>query len=518
MKKILGLFVATIALFAMWSCGDEEITEGGNPRLSLLSASIGQDEEVDPLSTTLVTLHYDAPVIIKSSASIMLNDRRVEARPGIKSASDVEIAVALEPNTAYTLVIPAGAILLKSDVKATAAPHTLRFRTGAYSYQPGQEVEDGPGIALRMARAMGWGWNLGNHFDTGANSDAAGNPIDFQKPKYGYWDGATPTRQLYQNLAAMGVGTVRIPVTWGVYQANDADYTIDADYMAEVERNVLWALDAGLYVVLNTHHDEYWQDIVTAVKDRERNAWIEDRLTKTWRQIANRFANCGNHLIFETMNEIHDESWGWKGGYDYKPVYAMMNEWNKVCVDAIRTTGGKNATRWIGIPGFCASPSFTLDQVTIPNGDSHIMIAVHCYDPFDFCTEGKTQQWGHWYKGNDRDERQIQDLFEKLNRKFVAHDIPCYMGEYGVVKRKASADEKYREYYLEYFTRCAYLNGIPPMLWDNNATSGEVFHFVNHNDGSFNEESEESLVRMMINAATSTDTGYTLKSIYDKAR
>ena len=423
MKKIWGLFVATMAMFAMWSCGDDNVPEDG-PSLRLISASIGQDEE----------------------------------------------------------------------------------------------VEDGPGIALRMARAMGWGWNLGNHFDTGANSDAAGNPIDFQRPKWGYWDGATPTRQLYQNLASIGVGTVRIPVTWGVYQANDADYTIDADYMAEVERNVLWALNAGLYVVLNTHHDEYWQDIVTAVKDKERNAWIEDRLTKTWTQIANRFRNCGNHLIFETMNEIHDESWGWKGGYNYNPVYALMNEWNKVCIDAIRATGGNNATRWIGIPGFCANPSFTVDKVTIPAGDNHIMVAVHCYDPFDFCTEGKVQQWGHWYKGNDRDERQIQDLFEKLYKTYVAKDIPCYMGEYGVVKRKSDADEKYREYYLEYFTRCASLKGIPMMLWDNNTLSGEAFQFISHDDGTFPSELNESLVRMMIHAATSTDPAYTLKSVYDKTR
>ena len=212
MKKILGLFVATMAMFAMWSCGDDNVPEDG-PILRLISASIGQDEE----------------------------------------------------------------------------------------------VEDGPGIALRMARAMGWGWNLGNHFDTGANSDAAGNPIDFQRPKWGYWDGATPTRQLYQNLASIGVGTVRIPVTWGVYQANDADYTIDAD-------------------------------------------------------------------------------------------------------------------------------------------------------------------------------------------------------------------EKYREYYLEYFTRCASLKGIPMMLWDNNTLSGEAFQFISHDDGTFPSELNESLVRMMIHAATSTDPAYTLKSVYDKTR
>lgn len=513
MKKIICLLALTCSLFGLWSCGDDEIDPYvPNVDVKLRESSIAQDAEVYAEMTTVLTLSYNVNVTVSPSANITLNGQKVEARSASTSAMNVEIPLRLEPATSYTLNVPAGAIVAKNNAKNKCEAYTLRFSTK--SADP-EEAWDESQKARLMARALGWGWNLGNHFDTGANSDANGNPIDFQKPKWGYWDGAKPTEQLYKNLAAMGVGSVRIPVTWGVYQKDDGEYTIDESYMAEVERNVLWALNAGLYVILNTHHDEYWQDIINAVKDKDLNARIEDRLTKTWTQIAKRFERCNSHLVFETMNEVHDDAWGWQGGYNYNPVYTMMNEWNKVCVDAIRATGGNNATRWIGIPGFCASTSFTIGKVTIPNNDNRIMIAVHCYDPFNFCTEGSVQSWGHKAKGNDNDERQIRDLFDKLQKAYIDKNIPCYMGEYGVVKRKSAADEKYREYYLEYFTRCAYLHGIPPMLWDNNATSGEVFHFINHNDGSFYEE---SLVRMMINAGTSTDPDYTLKSIYDKAR
>lgn len=121
------------------------------------------------------------------------------------------------------------------------------------------------------------------------------------------------------------------------------------------------------------------------------------------------------------------------------------------------------------------------------------------------------------FRGNDSEEKQIRDLFDKLYKEYVAKGIPCYMGEYGVVTRKSSADEKYREYYLEYFTRCAYLNGVPAMLWDNNSNNpdGEMFYFFDHNDGSCHFP---SLIETMVKAATSTDEAYTLKSIYDNAK
>lgn len=516
MKRLL--FISLTILLAgllFMACGsDEPEVAPQQEYITLRSTSIAEGEEVYAEDVNVITCKFSALIQINNNANITLNGNKLTAKNNDNSKMDIDIPVSLEPGTSYKLVIAEGSLCDANNAKRVNKEVTLNFSTKKSAENP--EDCDDPNIAIRMARAMGWGWNLGNHFDTGANSDANGNPIDFQKPKWGYWDGAKPTETLYKNLARMGVKTVRIPVTWGVYQANDGQYTINANYMAEVEQNVRWALDAGQYVVLNTHHDEYWQDIITAVSNKSRNTTIEDRLTKTWTQIANHFKDYGDHLIFETMNEIHDEKWGWKPGYNYSPVYTLMNEWNKVCVDAIRATGGNNATRWIGIPGFCANPSFTVGKVTIPNNDKHIMVAVHCYDPFDFCTEGKVQKWGHKYKGNDSDEKQIRDIFDKLHKEYIAKEIPCYMGEYGVVTRKSSANEKYRQYYLEYFTRCAYLNGIPMMLWDNNNNNsdGEMFYFFDHNDGTCHYE---SLVRTMIKAATSSDANYTLQSIYDKA-
>ncbi len=474
--------------------------------MKLTSSSISEGEEVDADKVTSIKLTYSTPVALIASADITLNGKKVAAVTNNDNNSEVVLSFYLEYEQNYTLNIPAGSIVSRTIAKASADEFTLHFRTKKAS-------ATGDDDSMNSVPKLGWGWNLGNHFDTSSGKDGVPS-------QWGWWDGATPTEALYQNLAKTGVKTVRMPVTWGNYQGSAPEYEIKTDYMEEVAKNVQWALDAGLNVVLNTHHDEYWQDIITASSNATVKATIEQRIVATWTQIANRFKRANGQLIFETFNELHDDNWGWNSSFNYAPVHRIMNEWNQIAVDAIRATGGKNALRWIGVPGFCANPTFTIKNLTVPNDPAkHIMVGVHIYDPFNFCTEGSVQKWGHTYRGNSSEEDAIKSLMASLKTAYVDKGIPCYIGEYGVTMRKNAADEKYRTYYLEYFCRAAYTYGLPVMLWDNNNKNtsdggGECFYFISHADGTLYNR---PLVELMIKAATSTDAEYTLKSVYDNA-
>ncbi|MBW8891478.1 MAG: cellulase family glycosylhydrolase, partial [Burkholderiales bacterium] len=77
---------------------------------------------------------------------------------------------------------------------------------------------------------------------------------------------------------------MRIPVSWNQYA--DADGNISPTFMARVTEVVGYARNAGLYVVLNTHHEENWL-IPTYAYQASANA----RLAKLWTQIANNFKN-----------------------------------------------------------------------------------------------------------------------------------------------------------------------------------------------------------------------------------
>lgn len=492
MKKLLFLFVGLALLACKPKPVEPSIVEDVNVSVS----SIQEGDTLLASEVSGLVLTYSANVQVVAGKSITLNGQPIVPVYG-NSRKELVFPLELQDSVAYTLSIEKGAIANSKDANHIAPAYTLHFYTYG-TWKPTPPV-------TQFLRQLGWGWNLGNHFDTSSGKDGK---------KSNFWDNAKPTEQLYKNLKAMGASTVRMPVTWGNYQDVEKNYAIDADYMALVKQNVDWALNAGLYVVLNTHHDEYWIDIVGAAINASLKDSISERITITWTQIAETFQYADDHLIMETFNELHNDSWGW-GGNNAR-YYALQNEWNQVAVDAIRATGGNNATRWIGVPGFCANINFTMEGLVLPNDPAgKIMVGVHNYDPYLFAQKAEVNEWGHTSSNKECDEAYFNDLFQQLYDKYIANNIPCYLGEYGCVVQPTARGEQFRNYYLEYFCRCAYMHNLPVMLWDNNNNGGgERFYFINHKDGSFYNE---PLVKLMIKAATSTDPTYTLESIYNKA-
>ena len=508
------LFLSSLALTA---CGGSN-SGGDEPApkvtINLRSCSVTEGTEYVASQLNEVALSYNNVVAVSANANITLNDVKCSAKSGSTTAMDVVITLpTLEEGKAYVLNIPEGAIVSKTDNTVSAPAFKVSFTT-----KEGAKPINNDATAL--TKKLGWGWNLGNHFDTSSGEDGKPN-------QWGWWDNATPTEVLYQKLKAAGASTVRICVTWGNYQTADP-WTIDAAYMAEVKQNVDWAEAAGLNVILNLHHDEYWLDIKTAASNNIINDGIKSRIEKTWTQIAEAFKDKGDFLFFESFNEVQDGNWGWgdnrtDGGKQYK----TLNEWNQLVVNTIRATGGNNATRWIGVPGYASSPTFVLDDnfVLPTDAANHVMVSVHFYDPDKFTltptTSGVTE-WGHTAAGGryvaNANEEHVVETFRKLQEKFIANNIPVYIGEYGCVMHTSDRSNLFRNYYLEYVCRAAHTYNMPLFIWDNNSTGGGNEHhgYFNHNDGSY-LNGLELLVQTMIKAATADDTSYTLESIYATA-
>ena len=269
---------------------------------------------------------------------------------------------------------------------------------------------------------LGWGWNLGNHFET---SDMS----------WGYWDGVEAiSAELFNNIAAAGAKTVRIPVTWDIHM--EADGTIKADFLNEV---------AGASI---------------------------------WTQVATKFKDYGEKLIFETVNEVHAGD-NWSVGTDGE--FALLNQFNQAAVDAIRATGGNNATRWIGVAGYAANISLTANHFELPNDPANrLMVSAHFYDPSNFTLSPESKdgytEWGHTAasgkSSGDNEENYVEDALKTLQQKYIANNIPVYIGEYGCVIQTSERSNLFRNYYLEYVCRTAYLCNLPVMMWDNNSIGG----------------------------------------------
>ncbi|MGN0028370.1 MAG: cellulase family glycosylhydrolase [Marinilabiliaceae bacterium] len=379
------------------------------------------------------------------------------------------------------------------------------------------EISGMPDDPVLVPVYMGMGWNLGNQLDAW-NNEVANETC---------WGNGKCTQATMDAIRAAGFRTVRIPVTWLGKVGEAPDYKIDADWLARVAEVVGYAENAGLNAIINIHHDgadsKHWLDIKTAATTTSKNDAVKAQLKAMWTQIAEKFADKGNFLIFECMNEIHDGGWGWganktDGGKQYK----TLNEWLQVCVDAIRATGGNNATRWIGVPGYCTNPDITLENLVVPtDAANRLMVAVHFYDPSDYTLEDKYSEWGHngskSKKASWGDEENVRTIFSKLQAKYVSAGTPVYIGEIGNVHRSTERAEAFRRYYLEYVCKAAKSYGMAPIFWDNgSASSGkECSGIFNHATGAALNNGA-TIASIMVNAIENDDADYTLQSVYDK--
>ncbi len=302
--------------------------------------------------------------------------------------------------------------------------------------------------AVQFAMSMGIGWNLGNQMDAhyGGCSYEEG------------WGNKAATQQTFNGVANAGFKSVRIPVTWMGHIGPAPTYTIEKAWLDRVAELVDMAHKAGLKAIINIHHDGFGADLPGAVKSEETNQRIKQQLTMVWLQIGQRFANYGDFLIFETLNEIQDGGWG--GGAnrtDGGAQYRVLNEWNQVCVNAIRAAGGMNETRYIGIPGYVTNPDLTVENLVLPEDvvENRLMVAVHSYDPWDFAGSAQYQEWGH--TGKDvvpgADENAYVGMLNRLYNMYVRRGIPVYFGEFGAVRRASAADEPFRLYYFRYICK-----------------------------------------------------------------
>jgi endoglucanase len=339
---------------------------------------------------------------------------------------------------------------------------------------------------------MGAGWNLGNQLE--ANSGGTPNETA--------WSNPVVTQELISAVADAGFKSVRVPVSY-LSMIDDANgYAVDSAWLDRVEEVVQYCYAEGLYVIINVHGDGYnsidggW----LLCNDLENQEYICEKYDALWKQIAERFKDYDEHLIFEAMNEEFDgETYAGDINREY---YANINNYNQIFIDAVRSTGAKNTHRYLMITGWNTNIDYTVgdygfEMPTDPDctaGENRLMMSVHYYDPWDYCGEEniKTFLWGARGQaaieagvassgmGNWGQEDFLDGQMQKLYDSYISQNIPVVIGEYGCID-KTTADannpgeiQANRVYYNGYLAGKAASMGIIPVYWDNghNSTYG----------------------------------------------
>lgn len=315
----------------------------------------------------------------------------------------------------------------------------------------------------QLVEDMTFGWNLGNTLDVcQADRDGDGKVNEHveagEKVDETLWGNPKATKELFTSLKKNGVNAVRIPVTWRDHM--DSNGNIDREWMDRVQQVVDYAYSQGMYVIINVHHD--------GGGDPKFGAWIIEESQKNyntflrkyknvWKQIAERFKNYSDYLIFESMNEVGFDTLYNKNKAD---AYNLINKVNQDFVDIIRATGGNNAKRHLLIAGYYTDIERTCDSLyKMPDDKAgRCILSVHYYTPWDFCTCDIKHTWG-----TNSEVMQMETLIGKMKKNFVDKGIPVIIGEYAA----SGSDLSSCIFFIEKLNKLCSDYGIATFIWDN---------------------------------------------------
>ena len=327
----------------------------------------------------------------------------------------------------------------------------------------------------QIVEAMGPGWNLGNQLES----------VTDNVPEETNWGNPVITEKLIQSVKAAGFKSIRIPVSYFAKIDDDKDYTIDSKWLDRVQEVVDYCIKNDLYAVINIHGDGYNTiDGSWLLCNGKNQTEIKKKYKKVWKQIAERFKNYDEHLLFESMNEEFDGSYSEPN----KEYYQNINDQNQIFVDTVRKTGDNNTKRWLIIPGWNTNIDYTAgdygfklptDQYrdkSIDKEEQRIMISVHYYSPWDFCggENGVITQWGNEADDPSKtsttcDETYMKNQLNLMKTTFADKGYPVFIGEYGSIGKTSydSENEYYRAYFARKLCQLSRKNGCIPMYWDN---------------------------------------------------
>ena len=332
--------------------------------------------------------------------------------------------------------------------------------------------------ALELTQAMGNGINLGNTLEAyrGWNGSTTKPVLSYER----LWGQPETNQEIMDAYKAAGFNCVRIPVAWtNMMNYEKGDYTINEKYLDRVETVVNYALNAGLYVIINDHWDGQWWGMFGAADKSLRKEAV--KLYKSlWTQVAVRFKNYDEHLIFEGANEelggrLNDDTAitkGKKGVLSEYECYDAVNKINQCFVDLVRSTGGNNKYRFLLIPGYDTDIGRTISadfKMPADKVQNRLLISVHYYTPSTYCIINEDVSWGKnktsW--GTAADIRLMNDNFAKM-KKFVDAGYGVIIGEYGVARQKNGNPKDGMVDWLScILDNCDKFNYCP-VLWDCN--------------------------------------------------
>lgn len=345
--------------------------------------------------------------------------------------------------------------------------------------------------AIELYSKMQLGINVGNQMEA---TNGCPDPLSTET----CWGHPKVSEAYIKLIKDSGFDAIRLPASWDQH-ADQTTGKISDFWLNRVKEVVQYAVDNELYVIVNIHWDGGWLEgsFFEAVESEETKEAVKAKQKAYWEQIATHLRDFDERVMFASANEPHTSDDNESASVIASRV-AVLDEYHQTFVDAVRSTGGKNAYRVLIIQAPRTDIDLAADHWDVMPSDTvtgRQMAEVHFY-PFSFTNQGEdiVADWGtlqyfcYWGEGNHSDTdtyrnstREEEDFvdakFAKMKTKFESQGIPVVLGEFAARPRSEEACTDYpkhlasRAYYAQYVNQAALENGMLPFFWD----TGEVF-------------------------------------------
>lgn len=235
----------------------------------------------------------------------------------------------------------------------------------------------------------------------------------------------------FARIASLGLDHVRLPFDFNIIESKDGSTVIEDGY-TRIANAISLCRKYGLNIILDLHKTAGFSfddgEAETGFFESEK---CQARFYAIWEQMATRFGHDPEHVAFELLNEVTDESYS-----------RTWNEICRVCIGKIRAI----APDVVILVGSYWNNHVSAVKALDKPYDDKIVYNFHCYEPLMF-----THQGAPWVKQMDTSFRQpftesgttaayFEEMFAEAVAYAEAQGTVLYCGEYGVIDRATPED------------------------------------------------------------------------------
>lgn len=458
MKKInyiLGLLFLALASVMVQSCSDDKTAVADATFINIYSNGATLETLNLPLSASsqMIGIRSDADWTAKSDADWCTISNHEGYGYGADSTFYVRISADKNEGARRSANI---------TFTAGSVTKVLTIAQKGSDMDPGDPFES----TYKVVENIRLGYNLGNTLDSDPDLEASSwwqpkSDLDWET----VWGQPKTTQLIIDAIAERGFNIIRVPVTW--FPHMDENWQVKDIWMNRVQEVVDMVLQSGCYCILNVQHDSGAKNGRTdgagwLNANPDEFAESAPKFESLWQQIATRFKDYDEKLLFEAFNEILDGEDTW-GDPVNKECYNTIFKLEDIFVKTVRATGGNNEYRNLVINTYSAGQTQAkLDGFQVPDDvhPNHLMASIHCYDPYNFCCDNGEYNVFVW---DSSCEKELDDLTLRVNNRFNTLGIPYIYGEFGAIDEAKDMGERIK--YAKYMVSKMNLYNTKGLWW-----------------------------------------------------